>query len=366
MSQDTPTRTPPPHSAEAAESSPSSPSGVSREQFYAELQRQNMGPLWEVYRDLMGRSPRRQETPCLWPWRTVRPQLLRAGEMVSTAEAERRVLMFLNPGNPFRTGATQTLYAAAQLILPGESARAHRHSQGALRFIIEGRGAFTCVNGEKLAMFPGDLVLTPSKMWHDHGNEGSEAVMWLDGLDIPLAALLNAQFYEQYPSETQLPAAPAARTERIFGKALFPAAAAEATADGDSPLWAYRWEAARDALECLRRSAAPDPFDGHLLRYTNPASGGEVLNTMGCRLQLLPPGFETRSHRHVSSSVYHVAAGSGFSVLDGQRFDWQKGDTFAVPTWCPHQHAAASQDAVLFSLTDAPLFAKLGLERSAA
>ena len=168
-----------------------------REQFRAEMEQWNLGPLWLIYRSVLSREPRQNEVPYLWQWSLVRPRLLRAGELIAAAEAERRVLMFLNPGNAARTGATATLYAAAQLILPGETARAHRHSPAALRFIIEGSSAYTCVEGEKIYMAPGDLVLTPAMVWHDHGNEGSEPVMWLDGLDIPYTVALNCLFLEK-------------------------------------------------------------------------------------------------------------------------------------------------------------------------
>lgn len=349
----------------------SSPSGAvaaasEREQFSVELERFGMKPLWIIYRDVMTREPRVREVPYLWSWETVRPLLLRAGELITAEEAERRVLMFLNPGNPPQIGATATLYAAAQLILPGETARAHRHSPAALRFIIEGEGAYTCVEGEKIFMKPGDLVLTPAMVWHDHGNEGSQPVMWLDGLDIPLTTSLNCMFMESFPNVNQTESAPRQRSEKLYGRALFPSATVTPAARPYSPVWAYRWAEAREALECLAQSSEPDRFDGHILRYVNPATGGEVLPTMGCRLQLLRKGTHTAAHRHTPSTVYHVAEGSGYSVLDGVRFDWRKGDTFAVPIWRWHEHAAPEEDAVLFSVTDDPVLAPLGLVRSEA
>jgi gentisate 1,2-dioxygenase len=331
-----------------------------RQTYYAGLERLHLGPLWAVLRQTLTREPPRREVPYLWPWSVVRPQLLRAGELVTAAEAERRVLMFVNPENPARIGATATLYAAMQLILPGESARAHRHSPSALRFIVEGRGAFTCVAGEKVLMAPGDLVLTPPMVWHDHGNEGPEPVMWLDGLDIPLLLSLQCMFFEEFAGTTQPVTMPASRTEKLYGRALFPAGPAAGPSQAFSPVWAYRWTDARQGLECLRQSTAADPWDGHVLRYANPLNGGEVLPTIGCRLQLLTRGCRTRAHRHTASSVYHVAEGSGFSILNGTRFDWVKGDTFAVPLWCWHEHAAPAEDAVLFVLTDEPVLAALG------
>ena len=339
-----------------------------REQFRVELERWNMGPLWLIYRSVLSREPKQREVPYLWSWSTVRPRLLRAGELITAAEAERRVLMFLNPGaipvNGDRIGATATLYAAAQLILPGEIARAHRHSPAALRFIIEGSAAYTCVAGEKIRMAPGDLILTPSMVWHDHGNDGAEPVMWLDGLDIPYTAALNCMFIEEFTSLHQPALAPEARSEKLFGRAMFPAGPSAKSTAPYSPVWAYRWSDAREALHTLARSAEPDRFDAYLLRYANPANGGEVLPTMGCRLQLIPPGFRTRAHRVTTSAVYHVADGKGYSVLNGVRFDWAKGDTFVVPIWCWQEHAALDEDAVLFSITDEPILAPLGLVRS--
>jgi gentisate 1,2-dioxygenase len=336
-----------------------------RQQFYAELEGQQMGPLWAVLGRTLTAQPPRREVPHLWSWRTVRPQLLRSGALVTTAEAERRVLMFLNPSNPARIGATATLYAAMQLILPGESARAHRHSPAALRFIVEGSGAYTCVDGEKVSMVPGDLVLTPPMVWHDHGNEGNEPVIWLDGLDIPLLLSLQCMFFEEFAGATQPVVMPQGRSERLQGRCLFPAGGGDAAAPPlpYSPIWRYAWSDAREALECLRRSTPADPCDGYLLRYANPATGGEVLATLGCRLQLLERGTHTRARRQTASFVYHVAEGRGYSLLDGVHFDWEQGDTFAVPIWCWHEHVAPDADAVLFSYTDLPVLKALGQER---
>jgi gentisate 1,2-dioxygenase len=336
---------------------------IQRRQYYAELENLQMGPLWAVLRRTLTREPQQRETPHLWRWADVRPQLLRAGELVTTAEAERRVLMFLNPGNPGRIGATATLYAAMQLILPGESARAHRHSPAAIRFIVEGSNAYTCVDGERVSMAPGDLVLTPPMVWHDHGNEGNEPVMWLDGLDIPLLLALQCMFFEEFDGPAQPITMPVERSERLYGRCLFPLGAISSAHRPHSPVWSYRWSVAREALETLRRSSKPDPFDGYLLRYANPVTGGEVLPTLGCRLQLLSPGSVTRAHRHTAGTVYHVAEGTGYSLFSRERVEWTKGDTFAVPIWCPHQHAAVDADAVLFSFTDEPVLKAIGQYR---
>jgi gentisate 1,2-dioxygenase len=334
-----------------------------RAAFYAALEAQQMGPLWSILGRTLTPEPTRREVPYCWRWQDVRPQLLRAGQLVTTEEAERRVLMFLNPANPARIGATATLYAAMQLILPGETARAHRHSPAALRFVVEGSGAYTCVNGEKVSMVPGDLVLTPPMVWHDHGNEGIEPVMWLDGLDIPLLLALRCMFFEEYSDPAQPVVMPPRCSEQLQGRCLLPGGGAAARPAVYSPVWRYGAAEGRDALECLRRSSTPDPFDGYVIRYANPTSGGEVLPTLGCRLQLLERGTQTRAHRHTASFVYHVVDGHGYSVLDGARCEWERGDTFALPTWCWHEHAAPECDAVLFGFTDEPVLAAVGQAR---
>jgi gentisate 1,2-dioxygenase len=331
---------------------------IEHQEYYAQLESLQMGPLWAILRNTLTKEPRIREVPYLWAWDIVRPQLLHAGQLVTAAEAERRVLMFLNPGNPAKIGATATLYAAMQLILPGEAAPAHRHSPSALRFIVEGSGAFTCVDGEKVRMSPGDLVLTPPMVWHDHGNEGDTGVMWLDGLDIPLLLSLNCMFFEDYEGETQEVTMPELRASKLYGRSLFPTGTLPHS-NKFSPVWNYRWEEAREALEHLKKSSEPDPHNWYMLRYVNPANGGEVLPTIGCRLQLIDKGAHTTAHRHSISSVYHVAEGSGYSVINGTRFNWKRGDTFAVPTWCWHEHATTDEDAVLFSLTDAPVLAAI-------
>jgi gentisate 1,2-dioxygenase len=351
--------------------SPALLSTPDQDAFRREIEQWHMAPLWDIYRAVLTREPKLREIPYMWRWQTVRPHLLRAGELIGALEAERRVLMYVNPGampiNGARLGATATIYAAAQLILPGETARAHRHSPAALRFVIEGRGAYTSVEGEKISMEPGDLILTPSGQWHDHGNEGAEPVMWMDALDIPFTGFLNSMFLEDGAELHQKITVPEKHSEMLYGRALFPSGSGDehqSQAGKPSPVLAYRWEAARQALELQACRHAPDPFDGHLLRYANPASGGEVLPTMGCRIQLLPKGFHSRAHRHTISTVYHVAEGSGWSVINGTRFDWQKGDTIALPAWCWHEHATEAGDAVLFSVTDEPILKPFGLIRA--
>jgi gentisate 1,2-dioxygenase len=323
----------------------------------------SLAPLWTRYQQLLTPTPQGKARPFLWRYAELRPHLLRTGELVSTTEAERRVLMLLNPGLEGAAATTPTLFAGMQLILPGEIARAHRHSPAALRVIVEGHGAYTAVDGERCFMAPGDLILTPSWSWHDHGNETAEPMIWLDGLDLPMLGALDVIFAEHAASEQYGLCKPDDASTRLYhAPGLRPASATAQTLS--SPLLRYQWSRTAAALAALPDSAAT-PCDDLLLVYTNPYTGGPVLPTIGCTAQLLRPGIHTQTHRHASSSVYLVIQGHGFSVIDGQRYDWEPGDVFAVPSWACHEHANVSttEAAALFAFSDAPVMHALGLYR---
>ena len=331
-----------------------------RDTFYPELQRLSMAALWPLLADALTPEPRIKSTPHLWRWRDVRPNLLRSGELVTAEEAERRVLLLQNPGLDGRIAVTATLAAGIQLILPGEIARTHRHTPSAIRFIIEGEGGYTTVGGEKAHLSKGDFLTTPLWMWHDHGNEGSGPVVWLDGADLPLVAGLDAVFAENCSQATQPVTLPVGDSIRRWGTNLRPTYQEHV---GDySPVFRYPWTEARAALDALRGDSG-SPFDGVILEYSNLTSGGSVLPTISAYLQLLRAGEHTRAHRHVPSTLYHVAKGGGFSVVAGQRFEWEEGDTFVVPAWTWHEHASTGGEAVLFSFSDRPVLRALGLDR---
>src|SRR5436305_2883859 len=186
-----------------------------REQSYGRIAPANLAPPWENLHRMVTPEPVPSCVPAIWYYRDVRPHLLESGKLITAQEATRRVLMLMNPGLGGEASITGSLFAGLQLIMPGEIAPAHRHTQSALRFIIEGHGAYTAVDGERTAMEPGDFVITPSWTWHDHGNETEEPMVWLDGLDIQIVKLLSASFAEQAPAEgqavTRLEGASAAR-----------------------------------------------------------------------------------------------------------------------------------------------------------
>src|SRR6266496_4721034 len=174
-----------------------------RKAFYAEIDKHSLTPLWEALGNLVPPHPAPICVPARWRYRDVRPYLMEAGRLISAREAERRVLVLENPGLRGASSITHSLYAGLQLILPGEVAASHRHTQSALRFILLGRGAYTAVDGEKVTMSVGDFVIMPSWTFHDHGNPSEEPMVWMDGLDVPLVELLDAQFMEKGPQEAQ-------------------------------------------------------------------------------------------------------------------------------------------------------------------
>ena len=332
--------------------------------FHQRMHAAGLYGLWELASQMTG-HPEPRAVAHLWPASLLAAMVREAGEVVPVGE-ERRALQLFNPGLDGRWATTNTMIAAVQVLLPGEVARAHRHTPTAIRFIMEGTGAYTSVDGERVHMAPGDLILTPSWAWHDHGNETDRPVVWMDGLDIPLVQALNAMFFELY-EQRQLPLCkPNNGSAQLYGQAgLSPTWVKEHPAA--SPLLLYAWETTWPALKALR-DADGDQHDGIALEYTNPQTGRSILPTMACWIQMLPPGERLRAHRHTGSAVYYVVQGTGETIIDGRRFRWGKGDILTLPSWALHEHANPStrEPAVLFSIQDRPVLEALGLYREEA
>jgi gentisate 1,2-dioxygenase len=333
-----------------------------RKAYYERIDRESLAPLWEVLGDLVTPQPRSPCLPALWRYDEMRPHLMQAGELITTREAERRVLVIENPGLRGASSITRTLYAGLQLILPGEIAPSHRHTQSALRFVLEGRGAYTAVDGERASMHPGDFIITPSWTFHDHGNTGDEPVVWLDGLDIPLVAMLDAGFAERHPEETQPVVRPEGDTLARYGMNLLPAE--HRRTSSASPLFVYPYDRSREALERARRSEAWHPCHGLKMQYVDPTTGGYPMATVAAFLQLLPTGFAGRTYRSTDATVFCAVEGRGRTRIGEQTFDWGPRDIFVAPSWVPVSHQA-SDDAVLFSFSDRPVQKALGLWREA-
>ncbi len=332
------------------------------EQYCATLRAAHLDAPWSRPGPLIEPKKTRVE-PCLWRWAEIEPLVRRSADFVSPDRgAERRILRLANPGVPERT-STHTISVAVQYLLPGEVAPAHRHTPNALRFMIHGQGAYTTVEGDKCVMRPGDLVLTPSQAWHDHGNEGTEPVIWLDGLDSPVVRYLEILTTQPHAENRQPTGKIAGVSQRRFGTAgLRPCVP---LVQGPERLLHYRWESTYSTLLALAE-LEPSPFDDILLEYVDPATGGPALRTIGCYIQMIRPGVRTRAHRHNACAVYHVVLGSGSTTIDGTRYEWHRRDFFAVPPWSEHEHVNnGAEPAILFSMQDVPLLAALGLYHEA-
>jgi len=263
--------------------------------------------------------------------------------LITAREAERRVLMLENPGFPGGSRVTQSVYAGLQLVLPGEFTNSHRHVAAALRFIIEGEGAYTAVDGQRVSMHPGDLILTPSWTFHDHGNSGNSPVVWLDGLDIPIVNFFDSSFAEHLPDEVN-------QNDE----------ATQTAVESGSPAFSFPYALARKALQ----DKPVDPCHGAKIEYLN-AAGASVTPTLGASLQLLPAGFKGAQYRSTDSTVFCVAEGRGSSRIGDHAFEWAARDIFVVPSWCSVSHDA-TEETVLFSFSDRPAQKALGLWREQA
>ena len=328
-----------------------------------------MTPLWEVLHALVPPQPNSPCKPALWKYADLKPYLQQSGELITAEEAVRRVLILENPALRGQSCITQSLYAGLQVILPGEVAPSHRHTQSALRFVVEGHGAFTAVDGERTQMQPGDFIITPSWTWHDHGHlgevEASGPVVWLDGLDIPMLRFFDAGFAENGSARQQAVTKAEGISQHWFGANMLPVRY-DAPFGQTSPIFSYPYERTREALHQLESHAAIDAWDGVKLRYVNPATGGAPMPTMATFMQRLPPGFAGKPYRQTDGAVFSVVEGSGTVEIENKdrtwSFDFGPRDHFVIPSW--HTSSLHSQSGcVLFSFSDRPVHQALGIHR---
>ncbi len=326
-----------------------------------QLTEHNLVPLWPSLRNVLPYDrPARNTQPTLWRYQQIRPRLLQAGALTPIEKAERRVLVLANPGLELSTmRATPTIYVGMQLILPGETAPNHRHTPSAVRFVIEGTGAFTLVNGEKCVMQKGDLILTPSGLWHEHGHEGSAPVVWLDALDLPLIYGIEASYATEGGQHKTRTALDASQTRYRRG-GLIPYSSLTRTR-AHYPLLRYPWSEVKPALSAL---AADTPRGRAVqLAYVNPENGMECLPSLGFSALLLRPREALRLPRCSASAVMHVIEGHGQAEVDGTALNWAEADTFAVPTHATVilTNLSPRECAYLFVVDDAPLQRRLGI-----
>jgi gentisate 1,2-dioxygenase len=312
------------------------------EAFYDSLPSKNVEPLWLKIEKFVPPSPNPVSVPAIWRYKEILPSLMEAGRIVPVEEAERRVLMLVNPTMK-SPHTTDTIYGGLQLVLPGEIAPAHRHSAFALRFIIESTKGYTAVEGEKIMMKRGDIILTPSWHWHDHGNEGDDPVIWLDGLDLPLFGTFKLNFFNGYPE----PKYPSHFVDNCASQ--------------------FPWEPVEKALREIKSDYA---------RYEYKHADGHYLSkTLSAQAERLAPGCSSPESQETVSFMYHVVEGDGFSMIrtsgeDGScKIEWSTKDTFAIPAWSSVIHTNASRDgndAFLVAINDRPMVEALGLMRNVA
>jgi gentisate 1,2-dioxygenase len=335
------------------------PANDSLERLDQDMAKKSLDGFWRV-RLSVPPEPTTTVKPFLWPWEDVYTSLVRAGKLVSPEDCDRRVVRLVNPGIEDRRGITShTIQLGLQSVNPGEHAASHRHMVVALRFVVKGAGAFTTIEGQKCVMAEGDLILNPRFCWHDHTNHGSEPVVWLDGLDTPLVALLQQKAFQVSPDPIQQVDIESDQVTPLFGLA-------RSGFSVKHKLIHYKWKDTFPALKALQASAeGASPFDGYLLEYRNPVTTGPTLPSIQCAIQLLEPSRKTDAHRHTSTTIYHAFSGTGTTFIGSQPFDWKKGDSFVVPLWYPHYHInrSDSEDAILFSMSDAPILKALELYR---
>lgn len=335
------------------------------EAYYQDLARLDAGALWTVANAIEPWYPQPASVPVLWRYRDLKPHVVRAPDLVRPEDAGRRVVMLVNPGRKELSACVGLLYTGIQVMNPGESTSAHRHMASALRFIMEGSGAYTVVDGEKLSLGARDFVLTPNGTWHDHGvDENGTQCIWQDGLDIPLINTLDANFYAVHPDIQQTPTTPLNHSWNLSGGGIVqPTEVRKNWKKPYSPLLKYPWDPTYEALCRAAKTSEGSPYDGIIMDYVNPVTGGHVMKTLGASIQLLRPGERTKAHRHTGSFCYQAAKGRGYTIINGRRFDWEEKDIFVIPSWAVHEHGNASdtEDACLFSFHDRPVMEALGI-----
>ncbi len=336
-----------------------------RQAFNEDIKSLGVTPLWEQYHGVLTPEPQVKGIPHIWKWDGIRKKILRAGDLITAKEAERRVLMLENPAYAGEAKATETLFTGIQMILPGEVAPAHRHTPNALRLILEGSGGYTSVNGEKTFMEYGDYIITPNWCWHDHGNEGDEPVIWQDILDLPLVRSIGAIFHDPYP-EDQFPAGPPEGDSLVrYGSNMVPA---EGLAPDRmaSPIFSYPYARSREAMEKLAKTTDLDPYHGLKMEFIDPTTGGAAMSSISTFLQRLPKTFKGERYQTTEGCIFTCLEGGGRAVVDTggteTTIEFRPKDVFCVPCWYPYR-LEADEDTYLFQGTDKVVQTKLGLWR---
>ncbi len=329
--------------------------------YYKGMVSKNTLPLWPALRAVLPHGkPARRTLPVMWRYSDVRPDLIKAGELTPIEKAERRVLVLCNPGLGLENmQVTGSIYIGLQLIQPGETAPNHKHSPSAVRFVIEGNGGFTVVNGEKLPMEKGDLILTPPGLWHEHGHEGEGPVVWLDALDLPLVYGIDASYCVDGEGSQSITKKVGDCNLRFGLGGAIPYTSLDKKSSS-YPLLRFPW---RDVKQGLNSLAYVTPLNSLVhLAYVNPETGKECLPTLGFSAIMLRPGECITMVKRSVSAVFHVVEGSGTAQIDDVLHHFSEADTMAVPTHATVTLSNAGKEPTfLFMVDDAPLHRKLGI-----
>ena len=325
------------------------------------LTKRNLVPLWPSLRQVLPYGiPTRRTVPINWRYSEIRDNLLRAGDLTPMEKAERRVLVLANPGLGLQNmQATPSIYIGMQLILPGETAPNHKHTPSAVRFVVEGHGAKTIVEGEVCPMEKGDLILTPAGLWHEHIHGGTGPVVWLDALDLPLVYALEASYCIEGEGQN-FGNEPDASQTKYRRSGLLPSSVMRKAVADSYPLLRFPWVEVRASLEDYASAVGKD--EAVQLAYVNPITGQPCLPILGFSALMLRPGEERVPPRRSASAVLHIVSGSGSAVIDGVEMDWEESDTMAVPTHADVRlvNQSSKDPAYLFIVDDAPMQQKLG------
>lgn len=336
---------------------------------YADFDAAHLSPLWTQASGVLSFSPQSRAIPHIWRWNELLPLAERAGDLVPVGRGgERRAIALANPGLDGQPYATPTLWAAIQYLGPRETAPEHRHSQNAFRFVLEGEGVWTVVNGDPVAMRRGDFLLTPGWNFHGHHNDTDESMSWLDGLDVPLSDYIDIGFFEYGTERVTDEASPdVSRSERLWAyPGLRPLSNQDSWAS--SPIAAYRWEytdrALREQLILEDEGFPATMAPGHAaVRYTNPTTGGDVMPTIRAEFHRLRAGASTVAQQDVGSSVWQLFSGSATMIVDGNRHALGAGDLVVVPSWISWS-IEAETEADFFRFSDAPVIERLAFART--
>jgi gentisate 1,2-dioxygenase len=333
-----------------------------RQAYYDRIAKHDMRPLWKVMNSLVTHEPASRCKPAIWHFGDVKGLVMESGSLITAEEAKRRVLILENPALRGESRVTNTLFAGIQMILPGEVAPAHRHAAAAIRFVLDGEGAYTAVEGEKAFMAPGDFVITANWAPHDHGNTSNKPMLWLDVLDVPVVNFYEASFAEDFNDPTQETKRQDGDSLSFYGSGVLPDGTA---VTNRTPVINYTYARTRPIIERMMRAGNIDKHHGARVRYANPVTGGPVLPTMGAQLAMLPKGFKGEPYRSTDGTIFVCVEGGGSTEVDGTVLEWRPNDVFVAPPWKRYAHRAG-RESVLFSISDRPAQEALGIWREEA